>query len=84
MLANSAWAYDVNTGDGENVLAVTHVVNVTGRISDLRDMGHAVECFKVKGVNRYRLMGGVEPLGVKPNVEARFAATHAAPPTFVK
>lgn len=30
MLADSAWAYDVDTGDGDNVLAVTRVVSVTG------------------------------------------------------
>lgn len=36
LLAGSAWAYDVTTGDGENVLAVTRVVNVSGHQVDVQ------------------------------------------------
>lgn len=34
------------------------IVNVTGRISDLRAQGHDIVCVKERGVARYRL---VEP-----------------------
>lgn len=36
MLADSAWAYDVDTGDGDNVLAVTRVMNVIGNQIELQ------------------------------------------------
>jgi len=36
LLPDSAWAYDVNTGDGESVLAVARVVNVTGNLIDVQ------------------------------------------------
>lgn len=39
------------------ITLATSIVNVTGRVSDLREQGHLVECFKVKSVNRYRLSG---------------------------
>ena len=35
------------------------IVNVTGRISDLRAQGHDIVCVKERGVARYRL---VEPV----------------------
>ncbi len=35
LLADTAWAYDVDTGDGDNVLAVTRVIGVTGNQIDV-------------------------------------------------
>lgn len=35
LMEGNAWAYDVDTGDGDNVLAVTRVTNVIGNLADV-------------------------------------------------
>lgn len=49
----------LRTHPGASSLEITKaldIVNVTGRISDLRDQGHTIDCRKERGRDRYFLV----------------------------
>ena len=53
----------LHANPGVSSLEITlalRIVNVTGRVSDLRKAGHVIECFRDGNVDRYRV---VEPAG---------------------
>lgn len=58
LLADSAWAYDVDTGDGDNVLAVTRVVNVMGHQVDVQTGDDDVARYELREDGIFRVATG--------------------------
>ena len=55
-----------------DIVQQAHVLNTTGRISDLRAKGYTIECFKEGGLDRYRL---IDPLMQNMKERDRLAQT---------
>lgn len=58
LLDGSAWAYDVDTGDGDNVLAVTRVIGVTGNLVDVVTGNDDVARYEQREDGIFRLATG--------------------------
>jgi hypothetical protein len=58
LLANSAWAYDVDAGDGESVLAVTRVVAVIGHQVDVQTGDDDVARYELREDGIFRVASG--------------------------